>query len=95
MNRPFGIIDANITTFITAVVLFLVGAGPVRGFAITPGDSASSPRSHRCLRDAADCRDLVRQPPSENLCRVRGKDHGVPSENRSRQDHFDFFAISG
>ena len=31
------IIDANITTFITAVVLFSVGAGPVRGFAITLG----------------------------------------------------------
>lgn len=31
------IIDANITTFITAVVLFVVGAGPVRGFAITLG----------------------------------------------------------
>lgn len=31
------IIDANITTFITATVLFLVGAGPVRGFAITLG----------------------------------------------------------
>jgi preprotein translocase subunit SecD len=31
------IVDANITTFITAVVLFTVGAGPVRGFAITLG----------------------------------------------------------
>jgi protein-export membrane protein SecD len=31
------ILDANITTFIVAVVLFLVGAGPVRGFAITLG----------------------------------------------------------
>jgi preprotein translocase subunit SecD len=31
------IIDANITTFITAAVLFFVGAGPVRGFAITLG----------------------------------------------------------
>jgi preprotein translocase subunit SecD len=31
------IIDANITTLITAIVLFLVGAGPVRGFAITLG----------------------------------------------------------
>lgn len=31
------IIDANITTFITALVLFTVGAGPVRGFAITLG----------------------------------------------------------
>jgi preprotein translocase subunit SecD len=31
------IIDANITTFITAMVLFIVGAGSVRGFAITLG----------------------------------------------------------
>ncbi|WP_135450430.1 MULTISPECIES: protein translocase subunit SecD [Tabrizicola] len=31
------IVDANITTFITAVVLFAVGAGPVRGFAVTLG----------------------------------------------------------
>jgi preprotein translocase subunit SecD len=31
------IVDANITTLITAVVLFAVGAGPVRGFAITLG----------------------------------------------------------
>jgi preprotein translocase subunit SecD len=31
------IIDANITTFITASVLFTVGSGPVRGFAITLG----------------------------------------------------------
>lgn len=29
------IIDANITTFITASILFMVGAGPVRGFAVT------------------------------------------------------------
>ncbi len=29
------ILDANITTFITAVILFVMGAGPVRGFAIT------------------------------------------------------------
>ncbi|MGB8812466.1 MAG: protein translocase subunit SecD [Paracoccaceae bacterium] len=31
------IIDANITTLISAVVLFIVGVGPVRGFAITLG----------------------------------------------------------
>lgn len=31
------ILDANVTTFITATVLFAVGAGPVRGFAITLG----------------------------------------------------------
>ncbi len=28
------IIDANITTFLTAAILFLVGSGPVRGFAV-------------------------------------------------------------
>ena len=31
------IADANITTFITAVILYAVGSGPVRGFAITLG----------------------------------------------------------
>ena len=31
------IIDANITTFITATILFVLGSGPVRGFAVTLG----------------------------------------------------------
>ena len=31
------ILDANITTLITALILFLMGAGPVRGFSITLG----------------------------------------------------------
>lgn len=31
------ILDANITTFIAAAVLFMLGAGPVRGFAVTLG----------------------------------------------------------
>jgi len=31
------ITDANITTFITALILFAMGSGPVRGFAITLG----------------------------------------------------------
>ncbi|NOD29113.1 protein translocase subunit SecD [Ruegeria sp. HKCCD6228] len=31
------ILDANVTTFITAVILFAMGSGPVRGFAITLG----------------------------------------------------------
>ena len=35
-NRALGtILDANITTLIAAVVLFYMGSGPVRGFAIT------------------------------------------------------------
>lgn len=31
------IIDANVTTFIAAAVLFMIGSGPVRGFAVTLG----------------------------------------------------------
>ncbi|WP_333684222.1 protein translocase subunit SecD [Pontibaca methylaminivorans] len=31
------ILDGNITTFITAVILFVMGSGPVRGFAVTLG----------------------------------------------------------
>jgi len=31
------ILDSNITTFIAAAVLFYIGSGPVRGFAITFG----------------------------------------------------------
>ncbi|OCX63082.1 protein-export membrane protein SecD [Thioclava sp. SK-1] len=29
------IVDANVTTFLTALILFVLGAGPVRGFAVT------------------------------------------------------------
>jgi preprotein translocase subunit SecD len=37
-ERAFSaIIDANITTFIAAVILFVMGSGPVRGFSITLG----------------------------------------------------------
>ncbi|MFC7704076.1 protein translocase subunit SecD [Plastorhodobacter daqingensis] len=31
------ILDSNITTFITALILFAIGSGPVRGFAVTLG----------------------------------------------------------
>ncbi|MEO1986221.1 MAG: protein translocase subunit SecDF [Martelella sp.] len=35
-SRAFGtIIDANLTTLIAAVILFFLGSGPVRGFAVT------------------------------------------------------------
>ena len=37
-DRAFAaILDANVTTFIAASVLYLMGAGPVRGFAVTLG----------------------------------------------------------
>lgn len=31
------IVDANITTMLTAIILFIMGSGPVRGFAVTLG----------------------------------------------------------
>ena len=31
------ILDANITTFIIAIILFVMGSGPVRGFSVTLG----------------------------------------------------------
>jgi len=31
------ILDANITTFLVATILFTLGSGPVRGFAVTLG----------------------------------------------------------
>ena len=35
-NRAFTtIFDANLTTFLVAVVLFSIGTGPVKGFAVT------------------------------------------------------------
>jgi preprotein translocase subunit SecD len=37
-ERAFSaIVDANVTTFIVAVILFAMGSGPVRGFAVTLG----------------------------------------------------------
>ncbi len=35
--RSRTILDSNITTFIAAAVLFFIGSGPVRGFAVTLG----------------------------------------------------------
>ena len=35
-DRAFvSILDANITTLIVAIILFLIGSGPVKGFAVT------------------------------------------------------------
>jgi preprotein translocase subunit SecD len=36
-RRSAAIIDANLTTFIIAVILFVLGSGPVRGFSVTLG----------------------------------------------------------
>jgi preprotein translocase subunit SecD len=37
MSGRCAIIDANLTTFIIAVILFALGSGPVRGFSVTLG----------------------------------------------------------
>jgi len=31
------ILDANVTTLVTAIILYVMGSGPVRGFAVTLG----------------------------------------------------------
>ena len=31
------VLDANITTLISAIILFMLGSGPVKGFAVTLG----------------------------------------------------------
>jgi preprotein translocase subunit SecD len=36
-HRSGTVLDANITTFIAAVVLFGMGSGPIRGFSVTLG----------------------------------------------------------
>ena len=37
-DKAFGtIIDANVTTLIVAAILYFLGSGPVRGFAVTMG----------------------------------------------------------
>jgi preprotein translocase subunit SecD len=34
-NAMSAILDSNITTFLTAVILFSFGVGPIKGFAVT------------------------------------------------------------
>ena len=48
------ILDSNITTFIAAAVLFYIGTGPVRGFAVTLGHRHSHQPVHRFHADTAD-----------------------------------------
>ena len=37
-NRAFAsVLDSNVTTLITAVVLYIMGSGPIKGFALTLG----------------------------------------------------------
>ena len=54
-TRAFAtILDANITTLIAAVVLFFLGTGPVRGFALTLVGRHFHHRVHRLHLHAAD-----------------------------------------
>ncbi len=48
------ILDSNITTFIAAAVLFYIGTGPVRGFAVTLGHRHHHDGLHRLHPDAPD-----------------------------------------
>ena len=46
------IIDSNVTTALTALILYVVGTESVQGFAITLLDRARGVDDHRGVRDA-------------------------------------------
>ena len=53
------IIDANMTHLIASLILFELGSGPVRGFAVTLGVGIITVILHRGDGDAADRDDLA------------------------------------
>ncbi len=57
------IFDTHVTTIVSAVILFLFGTGPVRGFAVTLSVGLAGQPVHRGLRFTRDFRSRS-QPPS-------------------------------
>ena len=60
------ILDANITTFIAALILFGLGSGPIRGFAVTSRVRHSHLGVHGLHRDPAFCRAVGASLPAQN-----------------------------
>ena len=67
------ILDANVTTLIAAVILFVIGSGPVRGFAVTLGLGIVTLGLRRALHHTGDDRPVVRAAAAE-------VDHGLREE---------------
>ena len=74
------ILDSNITTFIAAAVLFFIGTGPVRGFAVTLRHRHHHHRVHRLHADAPDGGVLGALVPSAAACgHIRRQDRAPSS----------------
>lgn len=65
------IVDANLTTLITAIVLFVMGAGAVKGFAVTLGIGIRHLGLHGDLHHARDHRAVDAVGQAQNGNRVR------------------------
>ena len=59
-KRAFAtIVDSNVTMFVAAAILYFLGSGPVRGFAVSLGARHPDDHRHRGDHDAHDDRALV------------------------------------
>ncbi len=85
------IVDANLTTLITALVLFFIGSGPVRGFAVTLGIGIITSVFTALSGDAAHHRDLVRLAPSQDDRGLRRADMAWRLRLAPEKTNIDFF----
>jgi SecD/SecF fusion protein len=88
------IIDANVTTFISAMVMFFLGSGPVKGFAVTLTIGIVTSVFTADLSDAADDRAVAGMAQAEATGSVRGQENGIPSETCSRRDQFQLLPLA-
>ena len=69
------IIDSNVSTILTAAVLYQYGTGPVKGFAVTLIAGIVASHGHRDLRGAdllpPVAQPLARRPDAEHLAMLR------------------------
>ncbi len=70
-DRAFSaIMDSNLTGLLTALIMFAVGSGPVRGFAVTLGlGIVTSSGSRKPWRSRASCGWRLNAPPSTSSAR--------------------------
>ena len=80
------IIDANITTFITAVILFVMGSGPVRGFAITLGLGILTSVFTAIFVTRLLIVDVVRAPPPQDNRSLKGSVQDAPATGTRRHE---------
>ncbi len=81
-NRAFvTILDSNVTTVLTAVVLLVFGSGPVKGFAVTLTHRPGGEHVHRGRRHAVDLRLCPHDAPrreTQHLAQAGRETEHVP-----------------